>query len=76
MNLQTEILINNRIRGEATNLRNTHTGNESGTSEKKKTLIPFPTLTLYARLTNEQILKEKGTISVQNMTKAVTVARA
>jgi len=31
---------------------------------------------LSARLTTERILKEKGTISVQNMANAVAVARA
>ena len=75
MNLPTEILINTEIREKATPPRHSTT-NKSGISENKVSRTNFPFLVLSARLPVEQILKEKGTISVQNMARAVAVARA
>jgi hypothetical protein len=74
MNLPTEILIDTEISENATATR--HTNNARVASDKEALRTELPIAILLTNLTTEQILKEKGTISVQNMAKAVAAARA
>ena len=73
MNLPTEILI---AAEPSENATKTNANNESGAIGKEAFGTELPIIILPIRLTTEKILKEKGTISVQNMAKAVAAARA
>lgn len=76
MNLPIKILQNTRVRENSTNAAHMQANNEGEASEKKKLPVPFPVSILSTKWTNDRILKNKGTISVQNMAKAVAAARA
>jgi len=73
MNVPTEILIDTEPGENATSSR---LANNNCGASKKKALIAFPVLIPSPRQAPEHILKEKGTISVQNMVRAVQAARA
>ena len=73
METQTQVLIDTEA---VENNNNMFLKNSKSTTNKIKTHITAPIVILSTELTNNQILKEKGTISVQNMAKAVAAAYA
>ncbi|HSG44562.1 MAG TPA: hypothetical protein VLA72_15545 [Anaerolineales bacterium] len=73
MEMQTQILIDTEA---VENNNNIFLEYSKGATNKMKTHITNPIVILSTELTNNQILKEKGTISVQNMAKAVAAAYA